>query len=321
MNRKLFFIMLFCLLTIPVLPVYSQNNTDTQTLAEQFPNLFYRDNFQKTTDKDYYRFSMEVPCFDPLDLSYFPHETWDQSDWGLLGRWQDSWNYHQMLLLPESAKTWVFHGTSPGRDVGYLNDFYIYMTLFVTDSYPEDLGSCYVYYSDSLVQGFGESKGLLIDPQSGIYRVDNYYKVPYNLTNKNHELNIVQKLNPDDFPFPEDDISSSYIGASVLSGEYADKHLEGDLETVKTASHLPGTSVNVYRIELIRLDGHLKVYINGVLTAELEDEVGYLDEAENFIPERVSWSYGPLLYTGGVMVDCAVGDFYIRDTGKIVVTK
>lgn len=283
-----------------------------ESILKQFPVPKYTFRFFLKTKHLYYRFPYNVPTFDPLDLKYFPHETWNETDWGLLARYEDSYTYRQTLMLRDPAETWVFHGTPIGEEFGFLDDFYLYTTLFVSDSYPDQDGSCYVYYSDSLVKGFDSSMGILVDPQTGIFQVDNIYDSPYNLTNKSHDLNIVQPLNADDFPIDEDNIaSSSYYGKDFIY-DLMDEQFVNDWNSVKNEFHFPGSTVRAYRIELVREGTNLRVYINGKLAGSLDDGVTEYDEEGNVIPARVSWSYGPVLYTEGETVTCSIGAMYIN---------
>ncbi len=316
-NKTLIFLIFLVLMfSIGFLPAFSQDNPTEHNLAEQFPVLKYRDYFYQNTKKLYYRFPTLVPMFDPLDLGYFPHETWNQSNWSLLERWQDTWTYHQLIMLNSPAQTWIFQGTDVGKDYGFLDDFYLYATLFVADNYPEGSGSCYVYYSDSLLKGFGASTGILIDPQSGIFQVDNNFGTSYNLTNKTHEMNIRKSFTAGKFPIDENDILSSSYGASDFPYELMDEHFTKDWAAVQKEFHMPGSQIHAYRVELIREGTNLRVYVNGSLAANIDDGITKTDKDGNLVPEMVSWSFGPLLYTGGETVTCAVGDFYVYGTQK-----
>lgn len=314
MNKRFLILILPMLVFFTLFFVYTvsaQEAERTENMMEDFPHLKFRDFFYQSTGKDYYRFPTYVPFFDPLDLKYFPHETWSYDDWSLLERWRDTWTYHQLIMLRKPAETWVFHGTDVGKDYGFLDDFYLYATLFVADDYPAGGGSCYVYYSDSLLKGFGLSTGILVDPQRGIFQVDNSYETSYNLTNKSHELNIIKPLSADDFPISEDDIAASSYGTRDFRYEIMDEHFAKDWKAVQKEFHMPGSTVKAYRIELIRINENLRVYINGKLAATIDDGITKLDEDGNAVPEKVSWSFGPLLYSGGETVTCAAGDFYV----------
>lgn len=283
------------------------------SIIKEFPVSKYTNLFHsKSEEKQYYRFPTWVPFFDPIDLQYFPHETWNYSDWSLLGRWEDTWTYHQLLMMQKPATAWTFHGTAIGKEYGFYDDFYLYATLFLTDNYPENTGSCYVYYSNSLLTtSAGNSRGILIDPRSGIYEVLNNYGLKYHMTNKKHTLNMIQRLDPDDFKLNEDDIPGSSYAAADFIYDIMDDHFISDWNSVRSAYHIPESSVDAYRIELIRRGTTLTVYINGKLAAEIDDGITKTDTDGNIVPDKVSWSFGPMLYKEGVTVDCAIGDLYI----------
>lgn len=311
MKKRFLILLLLAVMLCLSLQAAAQKAEKTENLMKNFPHLKYRDFFYQNTGKKYYRFPTNVPMFDPLDLKYFPHETWNQGDWSLLERWQDTWTYHQLIMLRKPAETWTFQGTDIGKDYGFLDDFYLYGTLFVADDYPVGGGSCYVYYSDSLLKGFGSSTGILVDPQSGIFHVDNSYGNTYNLTNKNHELTIIKAFSADDFPISENNIASSSYGTRDFIYEIMDEHFEKDWKAVQKEFHMPNSKVRAYRVELIREDAKLRVYINGKLAATIDDGITKMDADGNVVPEKVSWSFGPMLYTGAETVTCAVGDFYV----------
>lgn len=312
MKKRIWILLLLAVLLCMTLQAAAQEGEKTENLMVNFPHLKYRDFFYQNTGKEYYRFPTYVPFFDPLDLKYFPHETWSNNDgWSLLERWQDTWTYHQLIMLRKPAETWIFHGTDVGKDYGFLDDFYCYGTLFVADDYPAGGGSCYIYYSDSLLKGFGESTGILVDPQRGIFHVDNSYGTSYNLTNKSHELTIIQSLSPEDYPISEDDIAASSYGTRDFKYEIMDEHFAKDWKAVQKEFHMPNSTVRAYRVELIREGTILRVYINGKFAALIDDSITKMDKEGNIVPEMVSWSFGPLLYTEGETVTCAVGDFYV----------
>ena len=90
-----------------------------------------------------------------------------------------------------------------------------------------------------------------------------------------------------------------------------DEHFLTDWAAVQKEFHMPGSTVHAYRIELIRESSKLRVYINGKLASELDDGIFTSDETGSLKSDMVSWSFGPLLYTGGETVTCSAGDFYV----------
>ena len=285
---------------------------DDEDILAKFPISKYTYRFLQRGKHQYYRFPLEIPSFDPLDLKYFPHETWDQEKWGLLVRYEDSYTLQQQIVLRDPVETWTFQGNSIGHEFGFLDDFYLYATLFVSDSSPDNAGSCYVYYSDSLVKGMGSSTGIMVDPESGLFRVENTYDMPYGLTNKNHDISMLAAFSGSDFPIDEDDIASSSYAAGDLRYDLMDSQFRQDWDSVKKLHHIPGTTVRAYRVELIREGTNLRVYINGKPAAQLDDGITSMDGNGNTVPSMVSWSYGPLLRDGGEIVTCSIGALYIH---------
>lgn len=309
MKKRMILFMLLMILTAAA-SVFAQAETAEPTLYEQFPVLKYRNYFYQATGKHYYRFPSEVLFFEPLDLKYFPHESWNMADWSLLGRWEDSWNYTQLIMMNNPVGEMAAHGTAVGREYGYLSDFYLYATLFVADNYPENTGSCYVYYSDSLLTGFGNSTGIFIDPQFGVSEVDNHYESVYRLTNSTHEFTLLKDFTMESYPISESDIAASSIGANDFPHETIDQHFADDWAHVQESYRMAGSSVKAYRLEIVRKGTIVNIYINGIPAVSFDD--GILKSSKNgFSPSKVSWSFGPVLYEGGQTVSCLVGDLYI----------
>ena len=313
MSKKVLILLTLILLCFTLSAVSAQEKQKDENILEKFPISRYTNLFHQKTKRTYYRFPTIVPLFDPLDIKYFPHETWNESNWSLLGRWENSWVYRQLIMSPEPATTWVLNGDAPGPGYGLLGDFYLYATLFVYDNSPKDTGSCFVYYSDSLVLGFGESHGILVDPLSGIYKVKNTYETSYNLTNKSHELEIIKALKGEDFPVSEENVAGSSYAASDFKYDLMDDHFLSDWRSVQKEYHIPGSEVKAFRVELIREGTNLRVYINGKKAAEIDDGIIVMDSEGNTVPDLVSWSYGPILYTGGETTSCGIGDLYIHE--------
>ena len=287
--------------------------SDAENILKKFPISRYTYRFLQRTKHEYFRFPVQVPSFDPLDLKYFPHETWNETEWGLLAHYEDSYTFKQLMMLRDPVETWTFQGKSIGHEYGFLDDFYLYATLFVSDSSPDDAGSCYIYYSDSLTKGFGMSAGIMVDPESGVFLVDNIYDIPYALTNKNHDMNMLVAFDRGEFPIDENNIGASSYAAHDLKYDLMDEQFEQDWDSVKALYHIPGTTVRAYRVELIREGTNLRVYINGKPAAELDDGITTSDENWVAHPSKVSWSYGPLLHDGGETVTCSIGALYIYE--------
>ena len=172
-----------------------------------------------------------------------------------------------------------------------------------------------------MIQGFNISHGILIDPLSGIYRVENSYGTSYNLTNKSHELTIIKSIHPEDFPLPEGDFLYSSLGGWIYPNDQSEEFFASDLEKIRDRFHLQGSTVKAFCIELIRIETNLQVYINGRFAAEIDDGITVpAGEGETGPVDMVSWSYGPMLYAGGVTVTCGAGDIVIRSAGRTMET-
>lgn len=287
------------------------------SLTEQYPSLLYREHFDLDVPEKYYRAPAMELLYDPFDLAYFPHESWPEPLWVLLGRKTAHGIYEQMLMQNDPGTEPVIQGTAVGAEHGFLDDFYLYATLFAADNYPESSGTCYLYYSDSLFEGLlHTSHGLLIAPGMGIYRTVDSYAKKYDPATSTHEMELLLEFSPEDFAFPTDDISSSVLAANEFDAN-TEKQFLSDWKTLRNAYRMPGSpDVKPYRLEIIRRNALTDVYINGTLAAQVPDHITKPDENENEIPEKVSWSYGPLLLPGGLTVNCSVGDIYIYRPGK-----
>lgn len=322
-------LLLFTLLLpfLLICAVYAQDEPeqDPETAAEteaviplpqRFGTFKFRDRFENHIPIMYYRFSPDVWFYDPIDLSYFPHEKWNKSQWVLLGRWTDSKTYNQILYTDLPTDKLIIHGTDTGAQRGFLKDFYLYATLFVEDNYPKNTGSCYVYYSDSLLIGFKPSKGLLIDPQSGIYEATSEYggqrHATYTPTTIKHTLEMIKSLNPENYPISMDSVEGTSIGAGQYVKENLDDQFVKDWTAVTEAYRMNASpEVKAYRVEVIRENGVSTVYINGQEVYSAADSIRSGKD-----PERVSWSYGPMLNVGGLTVTCSIGDFMIYTNGQ-----
>lgn len=287
-------------------------------LSQKFTRLKILDRFDSTVPIMYYRFSPDVMFFDSIDLSYFPHEKWAKDNWALLGRWTDRYTYTQMIYTDIPSDRLLMHGTDTGESRGFLKDFYLYATLFIEDNYPADTGSCYLYYSDSLMIGFKESDGLLIDPESGIYEALNSYggtrHATYTPNTISHTLEMVTELSPDEYKITADNIEGTSIGASEYPGLDLDGQFLRDWESLTGQFRMiTAPEVKAYRVEIIRENGFSRIYINGKEVYAAEDKMKTRNADKELVPERVSWTYGPLLNVGGQTVSCSVGDFIIYD--------
>ena len=310
--KKLILSLFLVLMLFTMVPPCAAGEDDP-ALPEQFSRLFFREHFDTKNTKEYYRFPTVRLMYDPLDLMYFPHDKLWEYDWSLLRRKNNSGVYEQTLLLNKPASGMVIQGTGIGREYGVMADFYLYATLFTADTYPADKGSCYVYFSDSFIHGFHLSHGLLIDPGSGIYQAENSYGWYYEPALSRHDLTLLKSLDPEDLLTPDGDPPSAAFAAEFDPA--VDDQFLADRNTMMTSYRMEGSpEVKAYRIELIRKGLFLDIFVNGKRIVRMLDSVTSEDEDGNAAPSKVSWSYGPILYSGGVTSTCAIGDLYIYGT-------
>lgn len=322
MKKRVLFTFVLFLLAFSCAAAAAQTAEEGElSLQQRFPALAIREKYAQYEKPAFYRFSPDTLFFEPMDLSYFPHEKWNKEQWALLGRWTDKTSYNQIIYLDTPATRRIMHGTATGETRGYLRDFYLYITLFVEDNFPQDTGSCYVYFSDSLMIGFKESKGILIDPASGIYEATNSYggsrHATYTPGTIKHSLELIQELDPADYEITPEDAETSSIGAAALTQEKLNDQFLQDWDNINSSFRMKaGSPVKAYRIEVIRQNGTDEIYINGKKAASINDPIKTINENDEIVPERVSWSFGPILNEGGLTVTCAAGDFYIYGTGQ-----
>ncbi len=319
---KKIFPLLFCIILVfcSAVAVFAQEAEEVIPLNRRFPQVKIIDAMNQYAPATYYRFSPDVLIFDQIDLSYFPHELWKKDTWKLLGRWDDGKTYSQMIYSDKPAEKKLMHGKDVGESRGFSRDFYLYATLFVYDNYPENSGSCYVYYSDSLLVGYKESKGIIIDPQSGVYRAVNSYggarHATYSQNTIKHDLELLKEIDPSEFAIDPEDIASSSVGSSAYSNYNLETQFLQDLESITGKYRMAASpSVKAYRVEVIRENGISDIYINGKNVVSLRDNITTSNAAGQPVPDRVSWSYGPILNEGGMTVTCSIGDLYIFGTG------
>lgn len=322
MKKIILLILTLFLLCFSFLCVLAQDGDKEAELSlnQRFPSLKIRDKYSQIVNPSYYRFSTDTLFFEPIDLSYFPHEKWEKKQWGLVGRWMDGTAYEQIIYLDRPAERKIMHGTATGSSRGYLRDFYLYATLFLSDNYPQDTGSCYIYYSDSLMIGFKESKGIMIDPLTGIYEATNSYggsrHATYTPNTIKHSLELIHEIDPSEFEITPDDAENSSLGADSFVQEKLNEQFARDWETLNNSFRMKNAApVKAFRIEVIRQNGVDDIYINGKNVVSISDPIRTMNADEEIIPEKVSWSYGPILNEGGLTVTCGVGDLYIYGTG------
>ncbi len=321
MKKILPYLYILILLAFSVCCASAQETDEEISPVRQFTEIKVKNPFDLSGKIKYYRFPADTYFFEPIDLTYFPHETWDKHDWALLGRWGDNHTYNQMIYSDTPAAKQMIHGTAVTEKYGFLKDFYLYADLYVLDNYPENTGSCYVYYSNSWMTGYWESKGIRIDPETGIYAVTNLYggervKI-YMPVLIHHDLELIKELNPSDYAFSAENISETAIGPANLPKDKFFETFPEDLEYLTTSYRMDeNPEVKVYRVEVIRVNGVSDIYINGKLAASLEDGIVKEMEDGSIVPDNVSWTFGPILNPGGLTVTCSVGDFYIFGPGK-----
>lgn len=316
--KKNFIIFLFVLIFIAAAAeIVSAQTFSKEDIAETFTIAVLREQFfAPRAFPDYFRFAKSIWYFDNLGLSYFPTEqinclkweylenpryAWyfnclqpmEEKDWALLGRENTGKVFKQTIYLDEPYNRNVFHGLN-FPDVTHLDDFYLYTDLFVTDSYPEDTGSCYVYFSNSTLVGNRTSYGILIDPRDGIYKATNNYDTFSTVQNKAaysglfllgsevHRLELIEKLEPSLY-----EGKTGSIGNDIFINDDMDGRFSADLESLRESAKKEGQSedIKAYRIELVRIHGITAVYINGVFATEFEDQI--MTDGLNFYSARL----------------------------------
>lgn len=308
---------LLLLLLCAVLPARAQESDIPVSPAEAFTDIRVRNPFSLTEQAKYYRFPNDTFFFEPIDLEVFPvQESWNKKNWALLGRLGNGHTYNQLIFTEVPAAKQMIHGTDVTEMYGFLNDFYLYAELFAFDNYPENTGSCYIYYSNSLLTGYYESKGILIDPRTGIYSITNSYggeriKI-YNPYLIKHTIEQIEEHTPDEYPFDPEDPAASSVGAASRPLENLDASFTGTLEYLNSESRMQASpDVKAWRVEVIRRNGISDIYINGKQVTSIEDPIRTEAEDGSLVPDRVSWSYGPILEPGGLTVTCGISKLLI----------
>ncbi len=318
--KKITVFLFILVLFISAAAVSSQDDS----LDQMYPVLKIKNPYPVNERALYYRFPSDMLFFEPMDLSYFPHETWDKDKWSLLGRWGDGKTYNQIIYLDQPIDKQLIHGTEVTK-LGYSSDFYLYTDLFVVDNYPENTGSCYLYYSNSVITGLNDSNGLMIDPEAGIYFVNNIYGgkryKTYTPRQIKHTLSVVKELDPKNYAFSIDELESSSFATSNFAREKIDQAFLSKLEHVESSFRMTASpAIRVYRIEIVRLNGNSMIFINGKPVFSGKDNITTLIREEGkpdrVVPSRVAWSVGPILNPEGLTVTCTVGNFYVFGTGK-----
>ena len=263
------------------------------SLAERFSRLVYFEQNKTDVPEAYYRFTTSRYYFDPLELSYFPQQEKLQwvSGWALLERGKANGLYTQMIYLDSPASSLVYHGTGIGQIVGSLQDYYLAIDFYLTDEYPENGGSCFLSYSNGMVNGYEGMTGVLIDPQKGVYTYS-YDKGSYT------KPELFKILNPKKYS----EVPGSF-GNADFSRSDLDANFEKDYAAVQKLRKNDGAEgdLKFWRLEILREDGMVTLYINGESVLEYEDPV------EN----AVSWAYGPIVYKGGITASCTVGNMSV----------
>ena len=389
MKKLIILLLLVFVITITSISVTSAQTLSGEEIPQTFNKAILREQFFNKTNVQYYRFPKNIWYYDSLALSYFPSELvstlyWEDpnnfgkgvnsitqrdlgpDDWALLGREMTGKAAKQMIYLDKPSSYEIIHGLD-FPTVSYQDDFYLYTDLFLLDNYPENTGSCYIYFSNSILAGNRDSYGILIDPRAGIYKASNNYDTLNAISNRQrhygyyaiggeqHGLELIQELEPALY----EGLTGS-IGNDLFPIDNIDTKFNEDYEALKQNASKDGFTddISVYRIELVRLNGITAVYINGIFTAEFEDEmvtdglsyisnrngkaqyitirgkyvdlktisgtmniddvrIKRLDEDTwsvynpDTVNKLVSWTMGPILYTGGETVTMASGNLII----------
>ena len=316
MKKKFLIFILILMIGAISAGVVSAQTLSPEQIGETFNKAILREQFINKTNMQYYRFAKNIWYYDNLNLSYFPSETvtetyyenpdnfkmnfkdsvyhpMTEKDWALLGREMTGKAAKQIIYLTEPAEYDVIHGLDFPR-VTYQENFYLYTDLFILDSYPENSGSCYVYFSNSIIAGNRDSYGILIDPRSGIYKMSQNYDYANIMNNSKHSgyylsgyglethgMQLLQELDPAQYEGKYDS-----IGNDIFPNENIDTRFNEDFEALKQSAIKDGMTENIsaYRIEIIRLNGETSVYINGTFVAEFEDEI--ITDGTSYVSNR-----------------------------------
>lgn len=335
MKRNALLMITILLVLVVRTPVLAQH-TDITELPTLFPTLKLSEQYLNRSAINYYRFPRMIKYYDSVGLSYFPHETVSSvfrtyependvlissynvagNDWGMVSRQVDGKTYKQSLLTEDPYSDMIIYGTDMPKQQ-QLKDFYLYMDMFITESYPEDKGGCYLYYSNSLLTGYETSFGTLIEPRNGVvYSASNNYDLYQNIEidsdwayqfiqgTEHHGLFPKVQLDPTVYEGKAGSIGNDLFPAAGLDAKF-----QADLDFLKTEAETNGfPEPEIYRIELVRKDNLTDLYINGVFVTTIEDH--------RTMDGVVSWTFGPLLQPGGESVTCAVGNFYMYGQAK-----
>ncbi len=192
--------------------------------------------------------------------------------------------------------------------------------------------------------GYDTSYGIFIDPQDGIYKATNDYKFSssgyssgyYFLGDEIHNLDLITHLDSSEYMLEISEISdeisgindstivekpnetassilnTSSIGSNLLPAADFDKQFGLDVESLISNQE---SLVQAYRIEIVRFNGEVDLYINGKLAATFNDDISTTKDGQN-VPDKVTWSYGPVLLQGGNTVTCSIGNLVIYGTGQ-----
>lgn len=303
-----------------------------------------------------------IQFFDPMEMTNFPHQTLGEGDSGTyLFRYtrenpkaqlhsfgfrladQEDWKYwgyydinsdgkvwKQQIYLPEAATTAVYYGQSkknalgtPGITyAGNFDDFYLYADFFVSGTYPENSGGCFLSMSNSLSTSASNSQESY-DGQMIAYETDRYRGTVINIDSGTQEFKQASQLffdqeiyyiyrdyqnsfdtNMDKYSVePCRDASCPSIGNDIFPALYLNDKFAADYEGEKAAFEKKGLSYNpaIYRVEIIRKDGEDSLFINGKFIKAFKDH----------IPGKVFWGIGTVIYEGGRQATCGVGNFAV----------
>lgn len=315
-----------------------------EDLGTRFSRAQYVERYQQSEKIHYYRFPLYYSTsgwssftknarkfsfstrwlFDPVDLRYFPHENLDYYNsettqenkffgkdyyaFGLYGRYTDGANYFQSMTLRRPADTDTYYGYTNTDKSGYADDFYFYTDFIIDDMYPAQTGGCYLYLTNSIIDGTNSSTGLLINiggkiqqkiasqeetSQAGenvrIYYIDGM-PVYYEFKSKTNDIMDISDIRNTDPAAPS-------IGNNLFPSLKLDENFAKDAAAQQALDAKNGLNYpqEYYRLEIVRIDGTAHIFINGKRIVSVKDG----------IDKKLGWAFGPVLYKGGETVSCS----------------
>lgn len=182
--------------------------------------------------------------------------------------------------------------------------FHVSLDFQKGDEEPENGGRCWIRYSDIVIAGKGNEKGMILYPGDKAYYFETV-RGDVSYTEIADLSGVTLKRDPEFFrdpiPWsegtdPVTDENGNWIGGSKSLFEGMDKFRE---EEIKPS----GSHPDAYNhLDVIRVDGITFVYINGQFMFQYEDG----------IRNALSFDAGAEINEGGIYVECNFDNFSMR---------